>query len=312
MRSRGGTGNLSGVLVVDKPAGPTSFEVVRRLRSALGVKKVGHTGTLDPLATGLLTLCLNRATKLVPFLQAGEKEYQGSMILGLSTDTDDITGRVTSKKICLNIGPRDIIKAAREFIGVIEQIPPAYSAVKFQGRPAYKLARQGEKVPVKSREVIIHDLAVTEIDLPRISFHVRVSKGTYIRSLAADLGRRLRTGACLRTLRRLSSVPFTLDTAVPLDEAEDLARAGRLEERVIPLEQALSFMPEVRISGDAVRLVENGQPLPLTSLDDFRPQPGPVRILAKGIGLLAVYQYTPPTGTQDKESLTPLRVLGGN
>lgn len=312
MRSGSGRGNLSGVLLVDKPAGPTSFEVVRRLRSALGVKKAGHTGTLDPLATGLLTLCLNRATKLAPFLQAGEKEYQGSMILGLTTDTDDITGRVTSKKACLNIGSRDIIEAAREFAGVIEQVPPAYSAVKFQGRPAYKLARQGEKVPAKSREVIIHDLAVTGIDLPQISFYVRVSKGTYIRSLAADLGRRLRTGACLRTLRRLSSVPFTLGEAVPLDEAEDLARTGRLDERVIPLNQALSFMPEVRISGDAVRLVENGQPLPLSSLDDFRPQEGPVRIRAREAGLLAVYKYTPPTGTRDKESLTPLRILGGN
>lgn len=304
--------DFSGVLVVDKPQGLTSFDVVRRIKKLLGIKRVGHTGTLDPMATGVLTVCLNRATKLVPFLQAGEKEYVGRILLGMSTDTDDVTGRVTDKVVRMDLNPSEILKAAQEFVGPIEQVPPAYSAVKFDGRPAYKMARSGERIPPRSREVVVHDLAVTGIDLPRISFCVRVSKGTYIRSLAADLGRRLRTGACLETLRRVSAAPFRLDRAVPLADLESVVRDGRLEERLIPLENALGFMPEVVVSQTLARMVENGRPLPIADLDQFTPNPGLVRVMDASAGLLAVYEYKPTSGTRENQCLTPLRVLGRN
>jgi len=297
---------------VDKPRGPTSFDVVRRVRQALRIKRIGHTGTLDPLATGVLALCLNRATKMVPFLQAGRKIYTGDMILGMSTETDDITGRVTAKRADFDLSPREIIDAAREFVGAIEQVPPAYSAVKLGGVPAYRRARAGEKIALKSRIVQVDEFEITGIDMPRVSFHLRVSSGTYVRSIVADLGRRLKTGACLETLRRLSSSPFSLKDAVTLDEALDLARAERIEERIIPLEQALAFMPAVQVQDRLVRSVENGQVLPLSCLEDYHPQPGPVRVLTRETGLLAIYQYTPSEGPREQDQLTPLRILGRN
>ena len=303
---------VSGVLVVDKPEGPTSFEVVRRIKKALGIKKVGHTGTLDPLATGVLPLCFNRATKLVPFLQAGEKEYQGRMILGLSTDTEDVTGRVTAKRALTDLSLEEIRAATREFVGLIEQVPPAFSAVKHGGWPAHRLARAGLKVPAKSRKVTVHDLVVTSVDMPRVCFYIRVSKGTYIRSLVSDIGRRLKTGACLEGLRRLSSAPFTIDEALTLEEALGLASEGRLEERFIPADEALSFMPKVRVSEGLVHLVENGQPLPLGGLEGYVPRPGPVRVMTQGAGLLAVYEYKDPAQTRRPDCLTPIRVLGRN
>ncbi|MBW2061574.1 MAG: tRNA pseudouridine(55) synthase TruB [Deltaproteobacteria bacterium] len=310
MKSNRYNSSLSGVLILDKPAGLTSFEVVRRIRKALGVKRVGHTGTLDPMATGLLLLCINQATKLVPFLQSGEKGYAGRMILGLCTDTDDITGRVTSRKTDFDLNPEEIIRVAAEFVGLIEQVPPQYAALKHQGQPAYKLARRGEKVPTKAREVMVHELTVTEIDLPGVSFLARVSKGTYIRSLVADWGRQLGTGACLESLKRLTNASFTLKQAITLEEAEILAQKGRLAERIIPLENALSFMPVVQVPGVLIRLVENGQPLPLNRLENFNPQPGPVQVISPETDLLAVYKYDPRTADRKNESLTPLRVLG--
>ena len=301
--------DLSGVLLVDKPVGLSSFEVVQRLKRALRVRKIGHTGTLDPMATGLLVVCLNQATKMVPFLQAGEKTYTGRMLLGLGTDSGDITGRVTLKRACLDVAPEEIVRLGREFEGAIEQVPPAFAALKIGGQPAYKLARRGEKVPERLRRVIVHELKVTGMELPRVSFATRVSKGTYIRSLVVDWGRRLRTGACLEELRRVGNEPFRLEEALPLAQAEALAKTGGLEERVIPLERALSFLPAVRIDDVSARLVENGQPLPLEHLGDFTPRPGPIQILDPSARLLAVYSYDPTRSAQASACLTPLRVL---
>lgn len=304
-----GRRDLSGVLLVDKPAGLSSFEVVQRLKRALRLRKIGHTGTLDPMATGLLVVCLNQATKMVPFLQAGEKTYTGRMLLGLGTDSGDITGRVIFKRACLDVSPEEIARLGREFEGAIEQVPPAFAALKIDGQPAYKLARRGEKVPERLRRVVVHELKVTAVELPRVSFSTRVSKGTYIRSLVVDWGRRLRTGACLEELRRVANEPFRLEDALPLAQAEALARTDGLEERVIPLEQALSFLPAVRIDDVSARLVENGQPLPLEHLGDFTPRPGPIQILNPSAGLLAVYSYDPTRTAQPCACLTPLRVL---
>ena len=302
--------SLAGILVVDKPVGPTSFDMIRMIRKATGQKKMGHTGTLDPLASGVLPICLGQATKLIPYLEEGVKEYSGRIILGLTTDTDDITGRVTGKKTRFDLSHAEIARTAGEFVGSIEQVAPAYSAVKINGRPAYDIARKGQKVPARSRQVIVHDLAVTKIDLPHISFCARVSKGTYIRSLAADLGRRLRTGACLESLRRLSSGPFRLDKSFSIEIIRENALAGRLEELLIPLDMALAFMPEVSISDIQVTGVLNGRPLPISSLPRFSPIPGLFRIRNDSLGLLAIYKYNPRVITGEDDCLLPLRVLG--
>jgi len=309
MNRTGQNHNLSGVLLVNKPSGMTSFEVVKRVRRALGVKKIGHTGTLDPLATGLLVLCINQATKIVPFIQEGEKVYDGSIILGLSTDTDDITGRVTAKKTVSGLTAEEILQAAEEFVGPIEQVPPDYSAVKYQGRPGYVLARRGEKVRARSREVMIHSLTITGIDLPRVSFKVAVSKGTYIRSLAADLGRRLRTGACLESLCRLTNASFNLDQALALEEVDKLSREGRLEAEIIPLEQALSFLPAVCLNCEQAHMVANGRSLSLMDKNNKDLPGGLVRVLAPDRRLLAVYEYDRGSSGRDPSCLKPVRII---
>lgn len=302
---------VSGVVVVDKPAGMTSFSVVSRIRRATGVKKVGHTGTLDPMATGVLPLVLGQATKLVPFIQAGEKEYTGRFLLGFCTDTDDITGRVTAKKAGFDLGPGEIAAAAREFVGAIDQVPPQYSAVKIDGRPAYKSARRGEKLDIRARRVMVADFTITGVELPLVSFYAKVSKGTYIRSLVADIGRRLGTGACLESLRRTSSVPFSIQDAVTLETAMEMGRAGRIEEILTPMEKAIPNLPEVDVSEEHVKMIRNGRPLPLEYVVNFRPRSsGPVQIRAAGLGLLAIYEYLPRTPDDEQHCLTPIRVLG--
>jgi tRNA pseudouridine55 synthase len=302
-------GALSGVLVIDKPAGPTSFGVVKRLKWASKIKKIGHTGTLDPMATGVLCLCFNQATKLTQFLQGGEKEYSGRILLGMSTDTDDITGRPISKDSRTIIDETEVVQAAREFCGDIRQVPPDYSAVKIGGKPAYKLARSGQKPPTKSRMVTIHDFKIVSVDGPLVSFFARVSKGTYIRSLAADLGRRLGVGACLESLRRLASEPFRLEHSHTLEEAEEAALHGHLEDILTPLEHALSFLPEVHVRDEQARMVSNGRSLPVSDLNDFIPQPGPIRVRSGDVGLLAVYEYKPTFQDSEPDYLTPLRIL---
>lgn len=302
---------ISGLLIVDKPEGPTSFDIVRSIRKALRVKKVGHTGTLDPMATGVLILCVNRATKLVPFLQAGDKVYEGRMILGLTTDTDDITGRVSAKRVVKGLDRDTVERAAAEFLGTIEQVPSSFTALKYNGQPGYKLARMGKKVPPRARRVVVHELTVTDVTLPLVSFQTRVSKGTYIRSLVADLGRRLGTGACLESLRRLSNASFTVDQALSLEKALDLAEAGRIKDRLIPVEEALSFMPAVEVDRKLAALVENGQPIPVSRLKLSGPPPGPVRVMTPESGLLAVYECHAPILDDHEEFLTPLRVLSG-
>jgi tRNA pseudouridine55 synthase len=300
----------NGVLVIDKPADMTSFDVVRRIRGAAKVKKVGHAGTLDPMATGVLLVCLGQATKLVPFLQGGHKTYSGRLVLGLTTDTDDITGTVTAKKTGIKVSRDEIHRFMREFVGTIEQVPPQYSAIKINGRPAYEMARRGERIPARARWIHVFDFGLTEIDWPELSFTTRVSKGTYIRSLAADLGRRLRTGACLTALRRVSSEPFRLSTAVSFDEAVDAARRGHLNDHLIPIDQALSFLPSVDVSEAAERMVLNGRSLSIGDLLNQPAGPGPVRIHSQDRDLLAVYEYNPLVLDKGDECLVPLRVLG--
>lgn len=301
---------LSGILLIDKSEGPTSFAVVRDLQRATLAARIGHTGTLDPMATGLLAVCLNKATKLTPFLQAQEKVYQGEILLGLRTDTDDITGQVVEKRTSFDLTDQDVLAVAAEFEGVIEQVPPDYSATKHQGVPAYKLARMGLKVPARARQVTVHSLHVTGIDLPRVFFVTRVSKGAYIRSLAADLGRRLGTGGCLAGLRRLSSGPFSVAKALTLDEALDLGQARRLGEHVIPPEDCLAFLPAVSVDQGQARLVMNGQSMPRTwfsNLNQAPADPALVRVLGPEQRLLAVYeQQAGPNAAE----LKPVRILG--
>lgn len=254
--------SLNGVLPVDKEAGESSFGAVRRVRKTLGVKKAGHAGTLDPFATGLLVILLGQGTKLAPFLMAGRKRYLATLRLGCETDTLDLTGRVVRTRSVPALDRQEVVRKARLFLGDVEQAPPAFSAVKHQGRRAYELARQGVFIALKKRTVKIHRLEVLSLDLPELTLLVECSGGTYIRSLAADLGEALGAGAHLRALRRLASGALSVDEAVPMGA---LAREGA-REKIISLKAALPEVREVSVNEEWARRLRDGRQSGLDAL----------------------------------------------
>lgn len=209
----------SGILVVDKPAGITSMDVIRVLRRVVAAKRIGHGGTLDPFATGVLPIMFNEATKLSNKVMEGMKEYEGTLYLGLSFDTQDMTGTPIQeeKPVSLELGLKDLQALAEGFQGEIFQEPPQYSAVKKDGRPLYDYARAGEKVEVERRRVFVESFKILErVDLRRFKFHVRSAKGVYVRTLIHDLGQKLGIGAVVESLRRTQAGPFSIESAVQL------------------------------------------------------------------------------------------------
>ncbi len=253
--------SLSGVLIVDKPTGVTSHDVILRLRRLLGVRAIGHAGTLDPGAGGVLLACLGRATKIVRFLSECDKEYEAVIRLGVTTDTYDADGKITGVKDDLKMSPEQIREAVLSFKGKISQMPPLYSAVKYRGKKLYQYARAQEKVEVKRRKVEIKEIQIEKIDLPHVRIRVSCSKGTYVRSLASDIGEKLACGAHLFGLRRTAVGPFGLRDALDLEQIETMHRHGELRESLIPLERALSHLPSVMVKRESVQRVRQGIPL---------------------------------------------------
>lgn len=239
---------INGFVIIDKPAGITSHDVVSRVRRILGTKKVGHTGTLDPFATGVLPIAVNGGTKIIPFLDEGSKTYEAVMRLGVSTDTLDMTGTVISEYDISAITKEMFIDAISNFKGSISQIPPMYSAIKQGGQPLYKLARQGLDVERKARPVEIYSLTLISFNLPFVSISVTCSRGTYIRTLAADIGSLLGCGAALQELRRTASGPFTIKNAVTLDDLEKATGEGGGESFFTCQMEALNHLPEIPLT----------------------------------------------------------------
>jgi tRNA pseudouridine55 synthase len=222
---------LDAVLVIDKPSGLTSFDVVRGIRRATGTRRVGHGGTLDPLASGVLPICLGEATKLAQFLLGADKEYEVTVRLGVETDTDDADGAPTATHDAGAIGEAVIRAALERFRGPIDQVPPDYSALKRNGRPLYDYARAGAPVLIEARSVTVHALDLIRFDGPEaVGLRVRCSKGTYIRAIARDLGRALGVGGHVTTLRRTRSGPFSIDEARPLDQVVAALSERRVSE----------------------------------------------------------------------------------
>jgi tRNA pseudouridine55 synthase len=245
---------MNGLVVVDKPAGMTSHDVVTRVKKMLGGRKAGHTGTLDPLATGVLPVCLDEATKLSPFLSAHTKEYRATLLLGVETDTLDVEGKITEQRPPETDVDR-IEKAFERLVGAVEQRPPRFSAVKHKGRPLYHWARRGVTVEAPVRQVFIYRLELEEVALPYVTFSVSCSAGTYIRSICADVGNALGCGACLAQLRRLRSGAFHEAAAVPLDDRE------ALEGAVVTMAEAVSHLPSFSVdAAGAQRLRDGVQP----------------------------------------------------
>jgi tRNA pseudouridine55 synthase len=232
---------FDGVLLVDKPPGLTSHDVVDRVRRHFEFKKVGHCGTLDPAATGLLILVLERATRLQDRLMSDDKTYEGTMLLGISTDSQDADGQVIAEKPVPALAAEDIENVFARFRGDIQQIPPMVSAIKHQGTPLYKLARKGKTVEREPRLVHIYDLRVLELNLPRIKFRAICTKGTYVRTLCSDIGDALSCGAHLFELRRIRSGKFDVKEAHRLDEILERTRE-QLKDFIIPILKLTDFV----------------------------------------------------------------------
>jgi len=247
---------LWGFLNVNKPQGMTSHDVVAKVRRGLGVKKVGHAGTLDPMATGVLVLCIGAATRLSEYVMESIKRYQAQVHLGVTTDTYDAEGVVQSERAATGITREDVERHLAAFLGEIEQIPPMYSAIKQGGRKLYKLARSGHTVEREARMVTIERLEIRDWSLPQFTLEVVCSAGTYIRSLAYDLGEALGVGAHLAGLVRVSSGSFHLDNAVALDT---LLAGGDWQQHLIPPEVGLNDWPRVYLDAVGVEAVQHGR-----------------------------------------------------
>lgn len=249
---------ISGALVVDKPVGMTSHDVVQAIRNGTNLRRAGHTGTLDPRASGVLVILVGPAVRLSEYVSASDKRYQAIIRLGGTTDTYDAEGKVTPGKDPLSVTEEQFDKALQTFVGEIEQTPPPYSAVKVQGRKAYEMAREGEEVELAPRKITVHHLEVLEWTPPEVVIDVHCSSGTYVRSLANDLGVMLGCGAYLVGLRRTKSGRFSLRDAVPLRKLQEAFTAGNWYQYLIPAAEALGDWPAVELSPDEVEAVRHG------------------------------------------------------
>ncbi|MEE9611657.1 MAG: tRNA pseudouridine(55) synthase TruB [Desulfatiglandales bacterium] len=300
-----------GIILVDKNEGESSFGVVKRVKRILKAKKVGHAGTLDPFATGLLIVLLGQGTKLSPYLMAEKKVYRGTMRLGIETDTQDPTGRVIETRPVPQLELQYIRKKAVDFVGEIEQVPPIFSALNVEGKRAYELARKGIKIELEKRKVNVHSLEIISVELPDVTMEVCCSSGTYMRSLAVALGRELGPGAHLKSLRRLSSGPFTLKEALNFDQMGFISASPIFRESIIPLREALPHMKETQVNDQMAKKIRNGhQPnweelFKQSNLGDFHDD---YMKLAKGTELVAIMKVGRLSG-DDRRRLEIMRVF---
>jgi len=249
---------ISGILNIDKPAGMTSHDVVAQVRRISGQRQVGHAGTLDPLATGVLLVCLGQATRVAEYLMASDKVYRAEIRLGVSTDTHDAEGEVIATAE-VDVAEEEVREALASFVGSIQQMPPMYSALKHRGTPLYELARQGISVEREPRLVEIHSIELLTWTPPLLTVRVRCSPGTYIRALARDLGQKLGCGAHLQGLTRLASGHFTLEEAVSLDELAKAFAQGEWQNFLHPLDEALLDFAPMVIDSETERCIRHGQ-----------------------------------------------------
>ena len=249
--------SYNGIINIYKEQGYTSFDVVAKLRGILKMRKIGHTGTLDPDATGVLPVVLGSATKLVDMLTDKKKEYIATLRLGITTDTLDITGTVLSENTP-DVSEGEVRDAILSFIGPQLQTPPMYSAIKVNGRKLYELAREGIEIERQKRSIAIFDIEILDMSLPDIRLRVECSKGTYIRSLCADIGDRLSCGAVMTSLMRTKSGDFAIDRAYTLREVEEAAAGGRVEEMITPVDYCFMDYAGVTVAGDIDKAVRNG------------------------------------------------------
>lgn len=289
--------DIHGILLLDKPAGFSSNQAVQKVRWLLQARKAGHTGTLDPFATGMLPICLGEASKTAGFMLDHDKTYQACARLGVATETGDIEGEAIREEYVPELDIERIEIAMQRFRGAIEQVPPMYSALKHEGTPLYKLAREGKEVERKARSVTIHNLELLAWEPPELSFSVNCSKGTYVRTLAEDIAAELGTCAHLRTLRRTTSGPFA-DGMVTLEALEAQVEAGTPESLLLAPDAGLADWSVVTLDETAANRFSHGNPVKVDT-----PATGMVRVYAPGSRLLGLGEITP------ENLLKPRRIM---
>lgn len=292
---------INGVINVYKEAGFTSHDVVAKLRGIAGQRKIGHTGTLDPDAVGVLPVCLGNATKLCDMLTDETKEYEACLQLGITTDTQDLSGQVlTTSPVLLN--EEEFQRAALSFVGSYDQIPPMYSALKVGGKKLYELAREGKTVERKPRRVEIFSLEILDIQLPLAAIRVTCSKGTYIRTLCQDIGERLGCGGAMRSLKRTRVGTFQIENAYTLKALQERKDAGELLTAVTPVDALFETLPAFRVKKEALRLVRNGNSIPRSMVEQAEAgtkEPGngqQIRVYDADRRFYGIYRYEERTG----------------
>ena len=248
---------MNGIIIINKEPDYTSADVVAKMRGICGQRKIGHTGTLDPAATGVLPVCLGSGTKLCDLLTDKDKEYVAELLLGVETDTQDTTGQVLWERP-VEASEEEVRAVCMSFVGDYSQIPPMYSALKVNGRRLYELAREGKEVERRARPVAIHELEILECRMPVVKMRVVCSKGTYIRTLCADIGEKLGCGGTMQSLRRTRVGMFRLEHAVTLGQLQEMKDTGRLSDALHPVESCFQDCPVLHVNAEALRLLENG------------------------------------------------------
>lgn len=285
---------MNGLLIVNKPKGITSQQVVGRVRKLLGIKKIGHTGTLDPQVDGVLPLCIGNATRVAEYMLHHNKGYVGEVTFGYSTDTQDATGEIVDRVEDVKLTEELVRSAFSGFLGEIMQIPPAYSAVKVNGKRAYDLARKGEKVVLTPRRVTIYSLEILEMQLqlplPRVRFAVVCSKGTYVRTLCHDLGQSIGIPSHMSALTRTKSGPFTLQQAHSLEQIEQLSDNGQIGQILLPTSVAVQEFPVYAVNEQQIRRVLNGMRMTFQLQDKRLAEDDRIRIEDRFGQLLAIYR----------------------
>lgn len=287
---------INGIVNIYKEKGYTSHDVVAVLRKVVGQKKIGHTGTLDPDATGVLPVCLGRATKVCELLTDHDKTYEALLLLGKMTDTQDISGEVLEERDPGDLTEEEVRSCIESFIGEYDQIPPMYSALKVNGKKLYELAREGKTVERKSRRVQIHGIRILEMNLPHVRMKVDCSKGTYIRTLCHDIGEKLQVGGCMEELERTKVDRFLKEDAVTLDEVRQKMEQGEGAELFTPLDQIFAELPAVTVTDAKAWMSYNGNDLPerfLLEKEEWTDGQE-VRVYDSRKNFIGLYQYRAP------------------
>lgn len=286
---------MDGVLVVRKEKGFTSHDVVAKLRGILHMKKIGHTGTLDPDAEGVLPVVLGKATRLVELLTEKQKTYEALLHLGIETDTQDMTGKVLGE-LPVTVSEEQVTEAVNSFLGEQQQIPPMYSALKVDGRKLYELAREGKTVERKPRTVHFYEIRILELRLPLVRLSVTCSKGTYIRTLCHDIGQKLGCGGCMEELLRTRSGQFTLEDSLTLEEIRELMEKSTLTEHLTGIQEILGEYPAVHGTEEAERLLRNGNPVGEALVSESHKE-GWVRMYTGENTFIGIYMWHPASET---------------